>query len=177
MINLTTIQDIIYDWVSLVTSRELYWEDQNNAFPEESKPCFTAKITTFTSPNHVNKSQVDTVTGIRTLTSDEDFVVMFRGFGTGIYIYALQLHKSVHREDVKDLLATAGVVVVNWLMVENTSGLDNTENEERVDLDITLRIGNEDTETVGVIEEVNATGTITNAKTGDKIIDLTVEKP
>jgi hypothetical protein len=163
VLNFTTIQDKIYDWINTESGREAIWDNQNNPFNKPAEPYFSIGLGTFDAPNHAYKS-VPNLDGFSTFRTDEAFTLLIRGFGPGIVQLTQGLKKSLQFERVQVLLREAGLAIVDWFSVLDISGLDGTEMQERSSFDLRLRIADEETDEVGIIETAIVDGVLTGSK-------------
>lgn len=172
-----TIKDTIYDVINglaLVPDGNIEYQYQNSPHPD--KPYFSLLLNSFrkiaedsfTDPNGSGNSD---------MVGNREFTLMVYGFGPGIVEATYKLQSELEKPDIYDLMVAGGVIPYDVdSPIQDISGIDESENEERSSYDILCRIDSIITDvSVGLIEIVNAEGTYKQAGTGDIIRNLHID--
>lgn len=174
MIDLSAIKDALYDLIVDATSLEMVWENQNNPYRQDSQPHFTCMLSVVNSRNHDYMSPPND-SGVSTFTGDREITLLIHGFGIGIVEKTSELRDKLQMKKYLTMLDSAGLALVDWMAVTDISGLYGSEFEERSSFDVILRTRtqNED-DSVGLIETINAEGELNGSKQDPRILDISV---
>jgi len=176
MADISTIEKTVYDWVDsqgLVASDSIVWMDQN--FAKKPNPMIGLKINPGVQIGEAYIGPPD-VSGDAEIQINMDFTVSVQYFGEGSMEKILTLRDSLNKPSVRQSLRDGDVIVVNRLDAIDLSALDNSEFESRASMDILMRTDrSSQTDQVGVIETVNATGTYKSPGKPDVISNISVE--
>lgn len=170
MISFTQMQDAIYDWINGQTGVECIWQFQNAVVPD--KKYFALRLMSFTQIHDAvdSPSVVQTDAGERDLTTTFDFVLEILGFGFGIMEDTVNLKNSLNRNDVHQALRDDGNII-SWNdtnAVQDISGLDGHENEERSSWDVDMRTADEILDIpAGAIDILDSTGAYKQSSKSD----------
>ena len=171
------MKDVIYTTIkdmSLVADQSIEYQYQNS--PHPNKPYFSLVLTSF------NKIAEDAFTdisdsGISSMVGNREFTLMILGFGDGIVEKTTQLRDLLETPAVHAQLKAGGVFPFNVDgTVQNISGLDDSENEERSSYDVLMRTDSVITDIpLGIIKIVNAEGTYEQAGKPDIVETIHVD--
>ena len=158
-------QDAIYSWIKneligVIDAGSIIWRQQSEALPP--RPCVTMKITegpvsTGFGDNVMYRSsdQKFTIGGQRTMS------VSIQVFGNTMvsspmaYQTGIDLHASLGKPSVLDVLRFAGISVQHRSGVSNLTALEETEYEERSQFDVVLGVAENVVDDPGYIDHVN----------------------
>lgn len=162
MPSFSTMKTTIYDWIngqSLVNTNDIVYQYQNQPFA--NKPGFTLLLNSFLKIGRDDYLGPDDDGDIE-IKGNREFTLVIQGFGAGIVEKTVQLRDSLERPDIYAALVTGGVIPYNFDdAIQDISGLDNSENEERSIFNVFMRTDNIITGVpVGLIEKVNIDATI-----------------
>jgi len=170
----TDLKKGIYDWIYGQTSVPVIWRWQKGQF---KKPSFNIMITTSQKIGHDIETKPSSL-GAYNVQGHREFVLSIQGYSDysyGIYEKTLALRDSLSKLSVRDALGVKGVVVFDWQPVQDISGVDNSENEQRSSFDVNCRHNIQIADTVSFIDIVNAQGTFHNPPKDDYIQTLSVD--
>ncbi len=111
------------------------------------------------------------------IQGNRQWVLYIRGFGSGIIEKTCKLRDSLEKENVVIHLREGGLIPYNIdEPVQDISGLDGSENEERSSYDVFMRTDSIITGvSLGFIESVNAEATYSQPGKDDIVKQLTIE--
>jgi hypothetical protein len=171
------MKDTIYDTLtslSLVAAGSIEYQNQNS--PHPALPYFALDLNSFlkigrdafTSPDAQGKS---------VMIGNREFTLMVLGFGDGIVEKTHQLQTALENPAVHDLFLAGELILVDIDQpIQDISGLDESENEERSSYDIIMRTESAITDIdVGLIKIINATGTFEQEGKNDIVETLNVD--
>ena len=174
MIDLSTIKNALYDLIVDATSLEVVWENQNNPYRQDSKPYFTCMLSVINSINHDYMSPPND-SGVSTFTGDRELTLLIHGFGTGIVEITSGLRDKLQMKKYLTMLDEAGLAFVDSMPVNDITGLYGSEFEERSSFDVILRtLTQNDDDTIGLIEIINAEGELDGSEQGPRTVDISV---
>jgi len=175
--NFTTLQDAIYEWVNGQTGLECIWAFQNTVVPE--KPFYTLRLANFTQIGDAENVEPQGVyaVGDFDIYANINFMLEIQGFGPGVMNKTVDLAHSLNSPVVHAQLKSAGVVTWNEPnAVQDISGLDNSQNEERSLYEPNMRTSNVINDVpLGAIEIVNINGTLKQPGKSDITRTLNVD--
>lgn len=157
MIDLSAVKTALYTWANTASGITVVFADQSA--PRPAKPYISLKVTGLNSIGHDYEGLPD-ATGDASFRGNREFQVYAQTIGSNAIQYAEALHSSLEMRASRDQLATAGIVFVENLGINDITELLETEWEERAQIDFRFRIASVDTENVGLIEHVEVTQTI-----------------
>ena len=174
MVTYEGIKTQIRTWVAnAIPGREAVTANQNA--PKPPKPFFTYQINTF------NKLGFDSVTkpdgsGTAKYLGTEEFTVMLQGFEDGVIEDTRTLKKGLQTLAILETFRDAGFIVFNSSPILDITGLDDSEFEERISMDIFCRTDTEFSDTsFGLIEDIAIEGTIETSGNPDRIINILID--
>lgn len=149
------------------------WVEQNRPAPEwtpafrnqnapvPDRPFVSLMLTSQIDVGDPSVGAPDSATGIAVLTKDRQITLSVQTHGPGAYDAAMALYDSLHKHGVQVFLfRNGGMAFVQHLTpVNNLSEILQSTNEERAQFDVEFRTGVELDDDVGLIEQVQATGT------------------
>ena len=171
MPSFTTMKNTLYDVIKAQTSIECSWDWQNA--PKRDKPFFSLRLTTFRKvgrdvligPDNLGKFQIE---------GNRDFTLMVQGFGPGIIEKTYLLQSLLEKPEVHETLRAGGLFPYNLDQpIQDISGLDQYDPEERSAWDVLMRTDNIITNVpAGLIQIVNIDSTY--EQPGKPDIDSTI---
>jgi hypothetical protein len=175
MADFETMRDKIYDLVYAGSSVACIWGFQNAAPP--NKPFFSLVMTSFRKIGRDDLVGPDN-NGKFTLKGNRDFTLLVRGFGFGIVEKTHTLQQYLERPDIHESFKVAGCFPFDLDQpINDISGLDESENEERSAWDVFMRSAQTLSNVpAGLIEHVNAEGTYKNPGSSDIISILKINE-
>ena len=160
--------------LALVSDKHIEWQYQNH--PHPGKPYFSLLMNSF------GKIGADVFTvpdgsGDSDMVGNRQFTLMISGFGSGIVEATYKLQTQFENPVVHQLLRDGGIIPYDIDgTVQNISGLDESENEERSSYDVLFRTDSVITGIpLGYIQIVNAQGTYKQSGKGDKVKTFSVD--
>lgn len=155
--NITAIEDDIYDWLSaIITPTPAIWLDQNAPRPDSYVGMRHTNHVTLGLNGH--KSNPDQTTLAVEVVNDQEFILMLVGYGadgvSAIYTIYDALELEVTKRTLSEL-SSGLVYVTNESGVIDASLKIGEHMEKRVALDLRLRVGNVQSYTSDVIETIN----------------------
>ena len=157
MIDLNTIKDTIYDWLNGETAVDVIYLDQN--MPKINNPYFGLRINSIIRIGHDEIIGPD-ANGKVKVAGNRDFTLQILGYGSGIIAKTVDAISTLQNPLIKQQLNDGGVIYFDDTPVQDISGLDESEFEERSQVDVMMRtdtlISDVD---VGLIEIVNGEAT------------------
>jgi len=171
------MKDTIYDVINgltLVAVDSIEYQFQNSPHPD--KPYFALLLTSFLKIGRDGFTDPDE-SGVSSMIGNRDFTLQILGFGSGIVEKTTQLQTSFERPDIHELFRDGGIFPYNIDQpVQDISGLDDSENEERSSWDVMMRTDSVITGVpVGLILKVNGEGTYKQLGKPDITRDLSID--
>jgi len=161
MINLNSLKDSFYTWVTDVTSRECVFQFENVPIPQGVY--FSLRIDNLDQIGDAAYMEPENPAfpGDNSLVTNWEGMLHVLGFGTNIMQDTLILKNSLNKDEIHQQLKNEGVITWNGENpVLDISGIDNSENEQRTSWDSKFRFTSINTgENVGQIVVVNSDGT------------------
>jgi hypothetical protein len=161
--NTTTFTDqraALYDWASSIVPITFIWIPSNG--PQPATPFGTIEMKPTEEIGHDYHSEPDD-NGISTIKGDREYMFEVQIYGsispTGedqAHSWALDLQTSLQKRSVLDELKKFGIAYVDAEPITSLTDIGRTRYEARALLEVRFRIGHEETDTVGVIEESDA---------------------
>lgn len=179
-IDFSTIRTALNTWAETVTSLSpAIWADQNAPQPYDDEA-----LKTFDAYIILRLTQTEQIAedyeapppdsgGISTIYGNREFMVFIEIKGKNALIEMNKLLDSFQRSTVRATLYESKIIYVDNFPIQNITGLDDTQYIERTSMDVLFRTESVITDTVGIIEDVEVTGTIKNEE-GDTIYNETV---
>jgi len=172
MFDFTTVRTGIKEWILAATSLVGIMADQNA--PKPNGPHFIYRITSIMQIGFDYLSAPN-ATGFATLYGSRDFTCQIQGFGADILSKTEVLRTSTQIPVIWSALSGRKIVVFDQGAVEDITGLDGTEFEERSSLDVFMRTEMVLTGVdVGLIEIVNGVATYKNPGSNNLVRNLAV---
>jgi hypothetical protein len=170
----TDLKKGIYDWILGATGVAPIWRWQKGVF---KKPGFSIMITSSQKIGHDVETNPNG-SGVSSIHGHREFVLNIEGYSDysyGIYEKTLTLRDSLSKLSVRNALGVKGVVVFDWQPVQDISGIDNSENEQRSIFDVNCRHNIEIVDNVSFIDIVNSQGTFHIPPQADYIQTFSVD--
>ncbi len=173
----SVIKDTIYDVINglaLVTDGNIEYQYQNS--PHPNKPYFSLLLTSFLKVGRDAFTHRD-ASGKADMVGNREFTLMILGFGPDIIEKTYQMQTQFETDAIHLLFKAGGILPFNIdNAIQDISGLDDSENEERSSYDILMRTDSVITNVpVGAIEIVNAEGTFSQAGKDDIVQTINVD--
>lgn len=161
----TDIRQYLYDWAVGLIPITWIWIPSNG--PQPAVPFGTLRMKPTEQIGHDYHSPPDEVTGVETITSDDEFMFEVQVYGTlsptgedQAYSWAKMLEKSLQKRSTLDELGLVGLALVDTLPITDLGDKGRINYEARALLEVRFRVGLAETDIVGVIETSDApTGT------------------
>lgn len=170
-----TIKLGLYTWASTESNLEVIWMDQNGPKPEN--PYFGMRMNSF-EKIHEDYIAPPNSSGISQVIGNDEFILEIYGFGPGIVASTETLKKTLDLPRVQKVLNDSKLIFVESLSIQNLSGLDSSRFEERSSFDIRFRTWTEQSDnSIGLIETIEAEGTLESPDKPDIIQEISVTKP
>ena len=169
----------IYRWIdsqALVDSSSIVWMFQNDSVP--GKPFFSYLIMSMTQIGDADFiAATSGESDERDMITNQDFVVEILGFGQDIIEKTTALKNSLNLPDVHNTLKDDGIISWNNTeAVQDISGVDGNENEERSSYDAFMRTTDRIINIpVGEISILNSQGTFKQPGKPDIIQTVNVD--
>jgi hypothetical protein len=176
VINWTAIQKALYDWANAELANPIIWAQENA--PPPDGPYVTLLLSTNVQVGQDAHLPVSPTTGVAIIVGNREVTLEIQSFGSTALTNVDTLRSSLEKPSVQAALWAAGIAIVDTLGMSNISGLidGTTTIEKRYALDVLLRIGSDVADTVGVIENVEITGTYKDVSGAVKHVEqFTVE--
>lgn len=173
MFSKATIENKIYEWItSVIVDRPFIWLDQNA--PRPDKPYLGGRI--------MNTSQIgedfieppDETTGKAGVVGNREFILTIENYGSESFERLDTLNTSLNFLSSRQKLLESGIAFVDREAILNTSLDIDTRFEERATMDLRFRIASIETDTLDIIETVEATKKINIGDETIKIIQETI---
>jgi hypothetical protein len=174
------IETAVLAWLEAATSETVIFAEQGK--PRPSTPYLTAKVGNIVSFGQDDRRGM-TDPGApsyatQTYRGDREINVSVQAFGSGAMDLARAAANALRTETTRAQLATAGLCHRGVVpAVNELTELLETDFEERAQFDATLAFGEEYTDTVPLIEDVEGQGTFTGSPTSPRVETFTVSKP
>lgn len=173
--DLLAIKKALKAWVDLETGDQCIPAEDNG--PKPAKPFFTYRLDSFIDEGEDYIGPPNSLTGDVLIRGNRAFTVGIQGYGPGVLEKLNDLKNSTRKLTVLETFQDSGIVIFNRLAIQNLTGLDQTEYEERGLFEMLMRTDSEVIDTGSIIEDVHAFGTIKNPPRPDRIMDLDVITP
>lgn len=174
MINWTTIENALYDYIVAITGRTVIWENEDDARP--NFPYITLGYDPLTQIGIDYESRADG-DGNTDITGNREFTVSIQHDSNTAQqgVTDLEtLRMSFNKFTKLETLRASGLVFVNADPILNLDFLEDTKHVHRKNMDVLFRIAQTDTDAPGLIETVEAEGTYDNHGT-EIVEDITIE--
>lgn len=166
-VDLTTIRNGLVAWAKSVTGLTYaIWSDQDAPQPYNDtklKATNAYVILRWTQTEQIGEdfeTPPPTSSGVSQIIGNRDFMVFIQIKGKNAELQMNKLSDSFQKSTVRATLRAAKIIYVDNFPVLNITGLDDTKFIERASMDVLLRSESVITDTVGVIEHTEVTGTI-----------------
>jgi hypothetical protein len=180
-VQFSDIKDALYDWANGATNQTVRWANQDATAP--AKPYVILRIMSARQLGDMHPINAvedgEIVPNERVEVTQYQGVLSVQCFGPGAYETALSLQNTLNNAASMETLASAGVVLYNdGSPVNDLTGLDEHNNEERAQFDAPMRfsdiIEGVEFETIELVEG-EVIGQPTTDEGDDIVNDLTVE--
>lgn len=162
MNDFNAIDDSLYDWVALYAGIAIIWAEDNGVKPD--LPYITLRRSTLTGIGHEFISSPDD-NGKAKISGDRDMVLNFQCFGSNAFGRLEDLWSVRLIPASQEMLIASGLSLIDKYVLTNLTGLNDTEFEERAQMDLLFRFASQRTNVdVGLIEESNIEGTYKDEK-------------
>lgn len=169
MIDFDAVDTTIYDWASTFAGIEVVWMNDNG--PKPDLPYLALRRSSLAAIGHGFESIPDGG-GLAKISGDRDMTVNIQAYGSNAYGRLDELYNVRLDPNSQELLALGDLALVNLLAITNLTGLNDTEFEERAQMDLLFRFASQRTGVdVGLIEIVEIEG---NLKDPDKTFNFVV---
>lgn len=157
---MATIKAIIYTLLKATIGAEtLIFADQNA--PRPPLPYWTMRITVQRAVGKDTYSQGVTALGDQTIWGTREATVTVQRIGVDSDTKCADLRDEFSKASIMESWQLAKIALYDIGDVKNISyRLDNSQLEPRASLDLFVRFGTELIDRVGIIEQIDATGTI-----------------
>jgi hypothetical protein len=152
------MKDAIYDVINGQTGVECMYDWQDGPIP--AKPFFSLSITAFRKIGRDVFIGPDG-SGLYQMQGNRDFTLMILGFGPDVVEKTFLLQTLLERPDIHELFRAGGLFPYDIDQpIQDISGLDQSEPEERSSWDLFMRTDSIITDVpAGLIEKVNINAT------------------
>ena len=172
MFDFTEIRTGIVEWILSVTAKKGIMADQNSVKPADTH--FIYRLNSIMQVGEDYLSEPNS-SGLASLHGHRDFTCQILGFGSGVLALTETLRSSLQIPAILDALRVRKIVTFDRGPVEDITGLDETQYEERSSLDVFMRSQMVLTSVnVGAIEIFNGVATYKNQGSADITRNLTV---
>lgn len=164
-----SLKELMYSWIynqNLVKPESIMFKYQN--VPTPDTPYFSLQMTSFLKLGRDILVGLDEFNEYQ-LQGTREFTLSISGFGDGIIEKTNTLRDSLEIETVLQFLYDGGLIPYEPnLPVQDVSGVDESENEERSSYDVLMRTDSVITNIpVEVFTQVNAEGTFSQSGKSD----------
>lgn len=174
MIDFTKIDKAFYTWVKNFTGESVIWWDQNGPRPE--RPYLTLRKSSLLPLGHDFYADVESVSGFTKIGGVRQLTLQINHYGVNSIGVLEGLCTSLWIEEYSLLLREAGITFLNRLAIQDLTDLLDTRFEDRSQMDMLFLIGSQtDNVAVGVVEDVNGTGTYKEENSTIKEIDFEID--
>lgn len=173
MFNFSTILGGIYDWLYAAAGITVIKAEQNIVKP--ATPYLTFRIASIVQVGEDYISEPNS-SGKATISGTRDFIIQVQGFGDGVILKLETARSALQQPAVIAALTTSKIVIFDRGAVENITGIDESEYEERASLDISGRseliTSNVD---VGLIKIVNGVAEYNQPGRPDRVGSISID--
>lgn len=173
------IEAAVYTWVQQATGATTIFADQ--ARPRPATPYMVVKLGGPTSVGHDEERSLSDpgAPSYATMTyrGDRELSVSVQALGAGALDLARAAARALATETTRAQLATSGLCPRGVVpTVNELTGLLETDFQERAQFDATLAFAEDYTDSVPLIETVEAEGTLTQPPNPDRVVTFTATK-
>lgn len=160
MINFNTIDITIYDWVTTFTGITTIWMNDNG--PKPNLPFIALRRSTLVSVGQGYLSEPDN-NGLSKISGDRNMTVNIQAYGSNAIGRLDELYNIRLDNNSQELLYLGGLALIDLLAITDLTGLNDTEFEERAQMDLLFRLVSQRTNVpVGLIETIEIEGNLKN---------------
>lgn len=171
MINIDEIKKNIQNWIYTQSGLTTIWANQIGA-PKPDLPFISINLTSMSQIGRDNLSSPD-VTGVAKISGDRGIIISVQAFGTGAMVILENLHQKRYIEDSKTDLTLNGIAFIGASIVQDITGINDIDYEERAVSDFSFRFVSQDTNIdVGYIDNITIEGEL---KEPDHDIDFDID--
>lgn len=185
--NFAGLKDALYDWMDKEFNTDnsfgiiIVFADQN--IPKEPNELFAIRLSSFTRIGQHELSAPGVGGAGETqgrISGNIEFTLQVFGYGTNSVEHCDHLRNSLWKITTQADLRANGIAFIDALSPTlDISGLDDSQYEERSQIDLRFRVGLDPTfvDETGCIQIVNAVGTVTPDSGNDITINIGVTDP
>jgi hypothetical protein len=163
--NLQTVENSLYDWVySIVTPVVCAWLDQT--MPRPAANYIGMRHSAWRKFGATSAKTVNASTGVISSADNFEFTFSLIGYGTAISAILL-IVDGIQKEIVLRSLSNANIAYINTIGMFNAPVVLGNHFEQRLALDLLLRVNNKITYSDGLIETVDYGLTV---KEGSRVV-------
>lgn len=170
--NITTIQDALYDFVDGVTTWPVIWAEQNAPAPDD--PYLTLRLDSFSKIDQDDQTHAN-ISGVVTVTGNREFILKVQAYGVGAIGQLTVLDSALELFTKLESLRKSSIVYVRSEGVTDLTDLVETRYRGRASLDIVFRIAENQTDTIGLIEKAEGEATYERPVGADIVVPISVD--
>lgn len=173
MIDFNVIDTLLYNWVYTYSGITTIWQNEDG--PKPNLPYITLRRQSVLSVGQDYVSDLNSSTELAKISGDRDLVINIQAYGSNAFGRLEDLYYLRHLPASQELLFAGNLSLIDRLAIENITGLNDLEYEERATMDLLFRFASQKTAiSLGVIETVNIEENVKNPdKTENFETDLT----
>lgn len=167
-IDFSTIKTALITWAETETGLSpAIWSDLDAPQPYDTEALKTDAyiILRFTQTEQIAEDYEQPppdAGGVSTIYGNREFTLFIEIKGKDALAEMNKLLDSFQKPTVRATLLESKIIYVDNFPIQNITGLDDTQFIERASMDVLFRTESVITDTVGIIEDVEVTGTIKN---------------
>ena len=152
-LNITAIQDKLYEWVFDETALAVIWLFPNA--PRPDLPYISLNILNFVDVHQDFIPAPDPVTGEAEIAGNREFTLSIQCYGDNALQTMSNLKDSLEKPSIQVLLREENIAFVDSENVINVTTLLDSIFEERAALDVRFRVATGTVDEIGIIEQTN----------------------
>jgi len=156
--NITTIENALFDWADAQTTLDVVWVDENAPRPDD--PYFSLRMMNSARIGQDFVDVPDGTTELATITGNRDIIIEVQSYGAGAWSAIEGMRTSLSKPSVQAALRANGLVYVDSTPITNLTLPIESRMEERRVFEATFRTAEQVTDDLGVIETVNVGATV-----------------
>lgn len=160
MISFSTIQDVLYGFVTSESGRDAIWRNQNA--PNKKEGHFALLLNNFSHINREHKTTSADENGNIILSYDSQFELQIDYFGTGAMQFARDLRIASEKEVSLQTFIDSGFVYIDSNTISDISFLRDQNFSERSRFNMTFRTTENILDNVGYFDRTQIAGNIIN---------------
>jgi hypothetical protein len=173
-LNFETIKTNLYAW-ALTNCPGCSVIFLNENAPRPAQPYVTLFLSTMNQIGEDYTPEVD-VNGLVDMVGDREFTLQIQTYGGDCITCLENLRSSLQMQTVLDTLRANGIVFVNHFAISDVTELLDSRFEKRAAMDVLLRIGQDYTDNLGLIQTVQVEEIYQDAG-GSVVYDHTITIP